>query len=174
MDLLPQEQHKDPALLEMIQFLRSGVLPTDEGRTCKTTLQNSLFILVDDVLFFTSPKLDREQRIKEKHGFGLRSFKTATMVPWELISLENRLFNTHSHWWWEGRFADAVRHVRKCLQCATVSGGGRAMRPHLHPVPVNKTFQMVGVDIMELPNTAQWNKYVLVFSYKLAKDLSYP
>ena len=36
---LLQEQHKDPALLEMIQFLRSGVLPTDEGQPHKTALE---------------------------------------------------------------------------------------------------------------------------------------
>ena len=39
-DSLLQEQHKNPALLEMIQFLRSGVLPTDEGQPHKTALQS--------------------------------------------------------------------------------------------------------------------------------------
>ena len=62
-DSLPQEQRKDPALLEIIQFLESGVLPADEGRARKIALQSSLFSLVDDVLFFMNTKLDRQQRV---------------------------------------------------------------------------------------------------------------
>ena len=72
-------------------------------------------------------------------------------------------------------FADAVHYVRNCPECATVSGGGRVLRPPLHPIPVNKPFQIVGVDIMELPKTAQGNKYVLVFQDFLTKwPMVYP
>jgi len=43
------------------------------------------------------------------------------------------------------------------------------LRPPLHPVLVNKPLQIVGADIIELPKTAQGNKYVLVFQDFLTK-----
>ena len=51
-DSLLQEQHKDPALLEMIQFLRSGVLPTDEGQPHKTALQSYGVLFVSKMHFY--------------------------------------------------------------------------------------------------------------------------
>lgn len=50
-----------------------------------------------------------------------------------------------------------------CPECAIVSGGGRRNRPPLHPIPVQNPFQIIGVDVMELPKTDKGNRYVLVF-----------
>ena len=82
----------------------------------------------------------------------------------------NRLFNTLArHWWWEGMFPDTVHYVRNCPECVMVSGGGKVEKPPLHPIPVNRPFQIVGVDIMDLPITTQGNKHVLVFQDFLTK-----
>ena len=88
----------------------------------------------------------------------------------------NQLFNTLAHhWWWEEVFADTVHCVRNRPECATMSGGGRVPRPPLHPISVNKPFQIVGADIMELPKITQGNKYVLVFQDFLMKwPMVYP
>ena len=48
-------------------------------------------------------------------------------------------------------------------------GGSRHHRPPLHPIPVSRLFQIVGVDIMELPTTDSGNRYVLVFQDFLTK-----
>ena len=42
-------------------------------------------------------------------------------------------------------------------------------RDPLYPIPVQKPFQIVGVDIMELPITEKGNKYVIVFQDFLTK-----
>ena len=39
----------------------------------------------------------------------------------------------------------------------------------LHPIPVDCVFQIVGVDIMELPRTSRGNSYVVVFQDFLSK-----
>ena len=72
-------------------------------------------------------------------------------------------------WWWEGMFSDASEHCRSCPQCAIVTGGGRAHCPFLHPIPVQRAFQIVGLDIMELPRTNHRNQYVVVFQDFLTK-----
>lgn len=76
----------------------------------------------------------------------------------------NRLFNTLArHRWWEGMYADTINYVRNCPECLVVSGAGRVATPPLHPIPVDQPFQIVGVDIMDLPVTTRGNKHVLVF-----------
>ena len=52
---------------------------------------------------------------------------------------------------------------RNCPQCAIVLGCGRRNRPTLHPIPVQRPFQILGVDIMDLPMTPQGNKHMVVF-----------
>ena len=56
-----------------------------------------------------------------------------------------------------------------------VSGGGRVQRPPLHPIPVQRPFQIVGVDVMTLPRTVQGNQHVLIFQDFLMKwPMVYP
>ena len=59
-------------------------------------------------------------------------------------------------------FNDARRFARACPECVIVTGGGRASRPPLHPIPVSKPFQILGIDVMDLPLTDQGNKHVVV------------
>ncbi len=73
------------------------------------------------------------------------------------------------HWWWDGMYADTLRFARNCPECAIVTGGGRPHRPPSHAIPVNRPFQIVGVDIMELPRTCEGNRYVLVCQDFLSK-----
>ena len=51
-------------------------------------------------------------------------------------------------------------------ECAIAVRGGRPGRPHLQPIPVQRVFQMVGVDVMDLPKTEQGNKLVQDFLSK--------
>ena len=57
-------------------------------------------------------------------------------------------------------FADVIHYTP---ECAIVTGGGKTSRPPLQPIPVQRQFQLVGVDIMELPTTTSGNRYVLLF-----------
>ena len=52
-----------------------------------------------------------------------------------------------------------------------VSGSGRRNKLPLHPIPVQRPFQIVGVDIMDLPATQQGNKHVMVFQNFFTKWL---
>jgi len=66
-------------------------------------------------------------------------------------------------------YRDAVHFSKNCAECAVVSGTGRKYRPPLHPIPVQRPFQILGVDIMELPTTERGNRYVIVFQDFLTK-----
>ena len=73
------------------------------------------------------------------------------------------------HWWWDGMYRDTKRFTTNCPQCAIVTGGSRRHRPPLHPIPVSRSFQVVGVDILELPKTDSGNQYLLVLQDILTK-----
>ena len=78
------------------------------------------------------------------------------------FSGQRTLSRLTSRWWWKGMYADTVKFCRACPGCSTVSGTGRHNKPPLCPIPVQKPFQIVSVDIMELPKTNSGKRHVVV------------
>ena len=66
-------------------------------------------------------------------------------------------------------YTDCIAHCKVYPQCAVTQGTGRKVVPPLKPIPVSCVFQIVGVDIMELPKTSNGNRYVVVFQDFLSK-----
>ena len=82
----------------------------------------------------------------------------------------NRLYNTLSNnWYWDGMYTDAVKFCKSFPQYAIVSGGERHVKQPLHAIPVQRPFQIIGLDIMYLPMTDQGNKHVVVFQDYFSK-----
>ena len=50
-----------------------------------------------------------------------------------------------------------------------MNSSGRVNVPPLHPIPVQRVFQIVGMDIMDLPKMEAGNKRVVVFQDFLSK-----
>ncbi len=72
-------------------------------------------------------------------------------------------------------YLDTQKFAKSCPECATVTGGGRHHHPPLHVIPVQRPFQLVGVDVMDLPKTTSGYKHVLVFQDYLTKwPMVYP
>ena len=66
-------------------------------------------------------------------------------------------------------YIDAMNYANNCLQCTIVEGTGRKQKPPLQPIITERPFQIVGVDVMELPVTTRGNRYVVVFHDLLTK-----
>ena len=170
------EQRKDSQLVEIIQFLTQDTLPSDESRARKVALQAPLFAVIQDTLYFLDkpdttrteaavprrvavPKHLQRQIMEECHGGSMGGHFSG-----------RRLFSTLSRrWWWERMYTDALEFCRNCPQCAVVTGASRIQRPALKPIPIDRVFQVIGMDIMELPKTTKGNQYVLVFQDFLSK-----
>ena len=69
----------------------------------------------------------------------------------------------------EGCILMFAHHCQNCPQCAYVSNPRHSRRPLLQPIPVERAFQIVGVDIMDLPKTKRGNQHVIVFQDFLTK-----
>ena len=66
-------------------------------------------------------------------------------------------------------YTDVYRHCHGCLTCASFGGGTRKCHPSLQPIPVGVLFERVGIDIMEIPQTCEGTRYVLVIVDYLSK-----
>ena len=72
------------------------------------------------------------------------------------------------------KLIDVTKFCQSCPQCI-VNSTGRANKPPLHPIPVQRPFQIFGVDVMDLPLTKSGNRHVVVFQDFLTKwPLVYP
>ena len=60
-------------------------------------------------------------------------------------------------------YSDIMEFCKNCPECSIVSGHGRHNKPPLYPIPFQRLFQIVGVDVIDLPKTLQGNQYVIVF-----------
>ena len=162
------EQQKDKELADMVQYLQSKALPVGIHGSQRVLSQSPLFMLIDGVLYFIRkgctpcPAVPQHlrQRLMEEHHRG----------PCGSHFGGKKLFQTMSRqWWWEGMHKDIMHFVRNCPECTIVSMGRKTVHPPLHPIPVQRPFQILGVDIMDLPLTKQGNRHILVFQDHFSK-----
>ena len=164
LDSYAEEQRRDPNLLSIIQYLTGGNLPEDPQESRALTSKAANFTVIEGLLYRVDPKQPGLRQavvpahlqkgvLEEYHGgkmaghfSGPRLFKTVVRT-----------------WWWEGLYKDAMAHAKSCPQCAFGRGTGRVQRPPLQPIPVQRPFQIWGVDILELPRTNKGNHYAIVF-----------
>lgn len=84
---------------------------------------------------------------------------------------ERKLHATLScQYWWKGMRADVCRFCQSCLVCALRKGTGRKTCP---PLTSNTSwwppFEMIGVDVLQLPLLHLGNQYAVVFQDYLTK-----
>ena len=163
-------QQSDPETNEIIRFLCDDTLPDDHTKAKKIAAQAQSFALVDGVLFFIDqksnhyrrcvvPKQLRTQLLEENHSGPMAGHFSGEKLYKSLVR----------HWWWPGMYSDVTRHCASCPQCAIVNGNKRINRPPLSPIPVQRPFQIMGVDVMDLPVTDSGNRHVVVFQDFLTK-----
>ena len=165
-----REQRKDEKINQVILFLETEKLPSDDKQARKIALQSSNFTIEDGVLYFLDSKHNHRKRAVVPGHLRERVMTEVHGGPFSGHFSGNRLYNVLTRvWWWEGMYKDAVSHSKSCPDCAIAVGGGRPGRPPLQPIPVQRIFQIVGVDVMDLPRTERGNKHVLVFQDFLSK-----
>ena len=163
-------QREDSHLQPIIAYLEKKELPTDEKKARKLVLQADHYTILDGVLYYVdisrgnrrriaAPSAIHETLLQENHSGSLAGHFTAKGVYEKLAR----------RYWWEGIYADVVKHCRACLTCASYRGGGRRSKPPLKPIDVGGPFERVGVDILEMPPTEKENRYIVVFMDYLTK-----
>ena len=144
---LQVEQRKDPSIIVMIDYLEKKQLP---GDTKQAAAKAHSYCVLDGILYLINGKKRKcrlaiipqqlcTQVLEQYHGGPLGGHYSG-----------NWLYNVlSSQWYWDGMYTDCLKFCRSCPQCAIVSGGERNGKQPLHPIPVQRPFQILGLDIMD-------------------------
>ena len=163
-------QRRDTELLAIVKYLENKQLPSEAEHARRIVLQSPLFSVIDGILYFIDIRKGGHQRTVVPRHLRSQLMEEHHKGPMGSHFSGNKLFKTMSHhWWWPGMHKDLVQFARNCPECVIVSGGGHLCKPPLHPIEVQRPFQIVGVDIMDLPLTKRGNRHVLVFQDYFSK-----
>ena len=133
-DSLAAQQAQDPEIAELIAFLKHGQLPDDNTRARKMALQQSLFAIVDNVLYYIDRKRGNRKRAAVPLEMRTKVMEETHSGPYGGHFSGQRKFNALvPSWWWEGMFSDVVTFVKACPECAVTTGSGRRMRSLFTP-----------------------------------------
>ena len=164
------EQLKDPKLSHLIHYLEEDSVPLDPKHAQQLVAEAQLFAILDGVLYYIDPK-----RRNRKHAVVPPQLQENIVGEYHSGPMSGhfsaqRLYSTMARsWWWRGMYSDIHRHCQNCPQCVYVTGIRHSQKPPLHPIPVQCAFQIVGVDVMDLPTTERGNRQVIVFQDFLTK-----
>lgn len=163
-------QRQDPKLALILEYLEKDILPDDDARAWKLVLEKSNFEIMDGVLYYLSPTLPDQWRLAVPASLRMTLMKEHHTGKFAGHFTERKMYATLStRYWWQGMRADVRHFCRSCLVCASRKGTGRGGRPPLQSIPVGGPFEMVGVDILQLPQSYQGNQYVVIFVDYLTK-----
>ena len=158
-------QQEDAELKAIIDYLKSGILPEDSVQARRLALERPRFSLADGVLFHEDqglpgrpqlvvPRQVQEQLVQESHD-GRFSGHFAEKRTWETLRRQ---------FWWPTMRSDIRKCCNACINCATRTGQSRKKKSPMIPIPIgSKPFEMVGVDVLQLPESYHGNKYAVVF-----------
>ena len=163
-DSFHEQQLRDSTLNSIMSYLSEGILPDDSQEAAKIIVQTSLYTMVDGILYYIGQKSDSspwvvvpseyKRRLIEEYHSGIMSGHFSGPKIYKTMSRQ---------WWWDHMYQDIIDYTCSCPQCAIVTGAGRRQSPPMKSIPVDHPFQIIGVDIMELPVTTSGNRYAIVF-----------
>jgi hypothetical protein len=76
------------------------------------------------------------------------------------FGIENTFKRTKNRYYWPQMYLSIKKFIQYCDICQR-RGKPRQQEP-LHPLPVSKPFDRVGIDLLQLPITSTGHKYVIV------------
>ena len=173
---LSEEQMKDDDVKMIKEYLVNGTLPEDKGRARSIAAEAPSFCLINGILYYVDCRRGNTKRVVVPRALRNLIITENHCGPCAGHFAGNKMYNMLvKHWYWKGMYEDVMNYCRKCPQCVFVSGSGKCAKPPLHPIPVSKPFQIIGVDVMDLPITEDGNKHVVVFQDYFTKwPMVYP
>ena len=141
------EQRKDD---ELFGFLSEGCLPGDSKRA--------------KIVYYVYSKGGHRQRVAVRRHLQKQLMEENHRGLYGGHFTGPKLYSTLAkQWWWRGMYTDVLAYCKKCPECAVITGAGCQHQPPILLIPVQRPFQIAGVDIMDLPCTESGNKHLTVF-----------
>uniref|UniRef100_A0A914UKT1 RNA-directed DNA polymerase n=1 Tax=Plectus sambesii TaxID=2011161 RepID=A0A914UKT1_9BILA len=157
------QQRDDEFLGPIVTYLESGTIPDDPSAAKRLVVEASQFEIDNGALFFVDQKQKGHMRLALPHS--LRQEAVAQEHSGAFgghLGHERVYYALAQNYYWPGMCGDVKRWIRGCLACAT-SRDHRRHRPPLTPISANGMFDVLSVDVLEMPLTRDGNKYIISF-----------
>ena len=129
-------------------------MPDRDEEAQKVLLQGSQFVMSGNVLHLVDSKRKHRLRVAAPQHLTKQLLDVSHQGPnGGHFSVSRTYKSLADKCWWEGMYGATQQFVKNCPERAIVSGTGQHLPPPIHPIPVKRPFQIVGVDVMDLPVT---------------------
>ena len=170
-------QRRDLDLSEIIDYLESDVLPSDDRAARKILLtSDSFYIGRDGLLYHLGDN-------RKRNSWG--SFSQLVVPPtlrFEILSnmhdhVSGAHFGVHKtfnkvkqRYWWKGMYKDIEHWCKSCTECSMRKSPRNSKKTPLLPIPVENAFDRVAVDVLgPFPPSNRGSRYIVVFSDYLTR-----
>ena len=169
--VLRKELEKDGELTHLIDYLRSGQLPSD-GVAAKQVVEQARrgYLIVDNVLYYEGADVPGRRRLVVPKHLQQKIIDEHHDSPFAGHFASKRTIKRLSqYFYWQGMSSDVYHKCFSCIQCASVQGQGHRGKPPLKSIEVGGPFECVGMDFLEMDKSNGGNRYALVFQDYLTK-----
>ena len=170
------QQKMDSELGPIISYLENGTLPSDETLAKQIKRKSSeLYKLYNGQLVLkqahTRHSGDRPSRVVVPCSLRKSLLQEYHDSPLSgHVGKAKTLDHLQLNYYWSNMAKDVEKYVQQCLVCQQVKNPVPHAKPALQSIHIPKApFELMAMDIMELPLTYAGNKYLLVFVDHLTK-----
>ena len=104
---LADEQHKDPEVEHMLEYLESDVLPEDQKAAHSIVTQAPSFCILDKVLYYIDGRRENMKRVVVPRSLRNLVIAENHSGPCAGHFAGNKLYNMlMRHWYWKGMYED--------------------------------------------------------------------
>ena len=170
-------QRRDLDVIEIIDYLESDVLLSDDRTARKILLTSDSFYIGRDGLLY---HLGGNQKCNSWDSFP--QLVVPPMLRFEILSnmhehVSGVQFGVHKtinkvkqRYWWKGMYKYIEHWCKPCTECCRKKSPRNSKKTPLLPIPVENAFDRVAVDVLgPFPPSNKGNKYVFVFSDYLTR-----
>ena len=158
---LVEEQKADSKLGPIVTFLSLGTLPTEPEASKEVERQSAFYMVLNGLLY---RKGDDEERMLAV---------PLALVPAVLFAYHESMFANHPgaarmfesiklKYHWPSLAKDVKAHVKACMQCQRRKPLTRSMEPRAGNLIARRPFELISMDLQELPVTPEGNRHLLV------------
>ena len=161
-------QAEDPVLKVVMDKLRTGCTPRFRGRWMKGPLNT--FRRIWSQLEMNNSALIRHDGLGRRRLVVPGSLRTAVLqlthdAPSSgHMGTEKSFQRVQERFYWPGYARDVEAYVRSCSVCQQRQGSVPKPSAALQQIQVGSPFEMIAMDMLELPRSERGNKYCLVIS----------
>lgn len=170
-----KKQRQDAKLFIIINFLENNILPEEIDIAKTLTLQKSLYVIKNGLLYHLYPSHNRkvcfEQLVvpRKERSKIMATFHDDALAGGHL-SFKKTYYKILCRYFWESMYKDIKTWCMECDGCGSKKPQGHHPRAPMKSIPVGGPFERVATDIIgPLPRTVNGNKYIVCFIDYLTK-----